>query len=137
MSFAGINYIAVVVAAAASFAFGFAWYAALGRRWMAALGKSRDELLPEGRHPWGVLVITGIAELVMAWMLAGLLGHLGSVDIKTGLIAAISLWVGFVATVMLVNHRFQRASWALTFVDGGHWLGVLLIQGAVLGAFGL
>ena len=137
MSFAGINYLAVIVAAVVSFGFGFAWYATLGKRWMAALGMSRDELLPDGKHPIGTLVLTLVAELVMAWMLAGLLGHLGSIDVKTGLIAGLSLWVGFVATVMLVDHRFQRASWALTLIDGGHWLGVLLVQGAVLGAFRL
>ena len=137
MSFAGINYLAVAIAAVASFAFGFAWYATLGKRWMAALGMSREELLPGGRHPWGTLVLTFIAELVMAWMLAGLLGHLGTIDVRTGLIAAVSLWVGFVATVMLVDHRFQRASWALSLIDGGHWLGVLLLQGVVIGAFGL
>jgi len=137
MSFAGINYLAVIVAAIASFGLGFAWYATLGKRWMAALGMSREELLPGGRHPWSTLVLTFIAELVMAWMLAGLLGHLGTIDIRTGLISAISLWVGFVATVMLVDHRFQRARWALSLIDGGHWLGVLLLQGAVLGVFGL
>ncbi len=99
-------------------------------------GHGPRRVLPGGKHSAGSLVLTFIAELVMAWMLAGLLGHLGSVDIKTGLIAAVSLWVGFVATVMLVDHRFQRASWALTLIDGGHWLGVLLVQGAMLGAIG-
>ncbi len=88
MSFAGISYLAVLVAAVVSFGFGFAWYATLGKRWMAALGMSRDELLPDGKHPIGTLVLTLVAELVMAWMLAGLLGHLGSIDVKTGLIAA-------------------------------------------------
>ncbi len=136
MSFAGISYIAVVVAAIAGFAFGFAWYAALGKRWMAALGKTREDLLPGGRHPVEAMSFSALAQLVMAWMLAGLLGHLGTVDVRTGLIAALALWVGFILTTTLVNHRFQRASWALTAIDTGHWLGVLLVQGAVLGAFG-
>lgn len=137
MSFAGINYLAVIIAAIASFLFGFAWYAMLAKRWMAALGMSREEVLPGGRHPRGTLVLTFIAELVMAWMLAGLLGHLGTIDIRTGLISGVSVWIGFIATVMLVDHRFQHARWALSLIDGGHWLGVLLVQGAVVGAFGL
>ena len=36
MAFSGVNYIAVLVAAAAGFAFGAVWYSALARRWMAA-----------------------------------------------------------------------------------------------------
>ena len=37
---------------------------------------------------------------------------------------------------MLVNHRFQGQGWKLTLIDAGHWLGVLLVMGAVLGLFG-
>jgi hypothetical protein len=32
---------------------------------------------------------------------------------------------------------FQGAKGALTVIDGGHWLGVLLIQGAILGWWGV
>ena len=137
MAFVGINYIAVVAAAVAGFLFGFAWYGILGNRWMAALGKTRDQLLPGGKAPVEAMVLTALAQLVMAWMLAGLMGHLGSIDISTGLVAALAVWVGFVLTTTIVNHRFQRASWSLTIIDGGHWLGVLLVQGFVLGVFGL
>jgi hypothetical protein len=34
---------------------------------------------------------------------------------------------------MTVNHAFQGAKRSLTLIDGGHWLGVLVLQGAVLG----
>lgn len=43
--------------------------------------------------------------------------------------------VGFVLTTLVVNHTFQQARRTLTLIDGGHWLGVLVIQGAVLGWF--
>jgi hypothetical protein len=35
-------------------------------------------------------------------------------------------------TSLIVNHAFQGAKRMLTLIDGGHWLGVLLIQSAVL-----
>ena len=38
-----------------------------------------------------------------------------------------------VMTTQIVNHRFQGLSWNLTLIDGGHWLGVLLVQGIVIG----
>ena len=40
MVFGGINYIAVLVAAVAAFAFGAVYYMALSGPWMAALGKT-------------------------------------------------------------------------------------------------
>jgi hypothetical protein len=38
---------------------------------------------------------------------------------------------------MGVNHAFGGAKPMLTLIDGGYWLAVLLIQGAVIGAFGV
>ena len=43
---------------------------------------------------------------------------------------------GFVATTITVNNAFQKRSFALTLIDGGHWLLVLLVQGTVLGLMG-
>lgn len=137
MAFAGINYLAVAVAAVAAFGFGFAWYGLLGQRWMAALGKSEAELRPGGRPPVAALALTFLAELLMAYMLAGVIGHLATHTLAGGLVTGLAVWAGFVLTTLLVGHRFQRARWALTAIDGGHWLGVLLIQGAVVGVMGV
>jgi hypothetical protein len=38
---------------------------------------------------------------------------------------------------MVVNYAFHGARHTLTLIDGGHWLGVLLIQGAILGFWGV
>ena len=53
------------------------------------------------------------------------------------MISAAFIWLGFVITTMVVNYAFHGARHALTLIDGGHWLGVLLIQGAILGWWGL
>lgn len=137
MAFEGINYLAVVVAMVASYAFGAAYYMALAKPWMAALGKTEAEV-KAGASPvtYGV---TAFAQLIMAFMLAGVMGHLGAVGMGPvgGLTTAFFVWLGFVATTLVVNHGFQGAKRALTVIDGAHWLGVLLIQGLVIGLFGL
>ena len=127
-----VNYIAVVVAAVAGFAFGSAWYMTLSKPWIAAAGLAEQ---PKPKPTPFIIAIA--AQLVMAWMLAGALGHLGDVSVVAGLITAALIWVGFVVTTMTVNHRFQGAPWALTLIDAGHWLGVLLVMGVVLGLFGV
>ena len=139
MSFAGINYLAVLAAAVAGWLFGAAWYAALARPWMAASGwRSREEMLGAagGRVSPLPFAVAFVAELVMAYFLAGLIAHLGAVGIRTGVITAFFAWLAFVATTISVNHRYMMKPWALTAIDAGHWLGVLLVMGVVLGAFG-
>ncbi len=139
MTFVGIDYLAVVVAAVASFAFGSAWYMVLGKAWMAALGKTEDEIKGAGKKmPVVPMVIAAIAQLVMAYMLAGVMGHLGAETMTAlgGLLTGLLVWVGFVVTALAVNHAFQGAKRALTLIDGGHWLGVLVVQGLVIGLFG-
>ena len=140
MAFAGINYLAVVIAAAASFLFGALWYGVLGKRWMAALGKTEADIKgKDGKGSILPFVIAIVSQLVMAYVLAGVMGHLGAggFTIRGGLISGVFIWLGFVLTTLATNHGFQGAKPSLTLIDGGHWLAVLLIQGAIIGAFGV
>ena len=52
--------------------------------------------------------------------------------LRNGLFSGLMIWAGFVMSSLVVNHQFQGAKGTLTFIDGGHWLGVLLIQSAVI-----
>lgn len=139
MQFAGLSYFAIVLAAVVSFMFGWLWYGVLfSKQWMGAVGKTEEDLKRQGPSP-APFVIAFIAQLVMAWVLAGVIGHLGpgEVTFKNAIIAAALIWAGFVITTLAVNQAFQGAKRALTLIDGGHWLGVLLLQGAVIGLVGV
>lgn len=139
MSFAGVNYIAIAAAAAASFLLGWLWYGVLFKhQWMAAIGKSEEECKDQ-EMPVGQMVVTFVALVVMALMLAGIMGHLGApgYTVRNGIISGAAVWLGFVITTMIVNHGFGGAKRALTVIDGGHWLAVLVVQGAVLGLLGV
>ena len=137
MAFAGMNYLAVFVAALAGFGVGAVWYGVFGKAWLDALGKSEDDIKGSGAAQALPFVTGLVADLVMAIMLAGLMGHLGNITIHGGLITGLFVWVGFVITTMGVNHAFSGASPKLTAIDGGHWLAVLLVMGAIIGAFGV
>ena len=132
MPFAGINYLAVIAAAVAGFGFGAVWYGMLGKHWMAAVGMTEQP-----KPAPAPFIISFVALLVMAWTLAGLIGHLGEVTIWRGIVSGFFAWLGFVAATLVVNHRFQGSPWKLTLIDGGHWLGVLLVMGFVIGLFGV
>lgn len=137
MAFAGGGHLAVLLGAVASWLFGALWYGLLGQAWMRALGKTKADLVgPSGRPSPMPFVIAFVAELLMAWTLAGLLFHMGPVTMRRALITAALIWLGFVLTTMLVNNTYARANPRLTAIDGGHWLGVLLVQALVIGALG-
>ncbi|MAZ17651.1 DUF1761 domain-containing protein [Oricola sp.] len=133
MSFGGANYIAILVAAVAAYLAGAIYYGWLGKTWMKAARIDPAEAkmsLP--------LMVTGfVCELVMAWVMAGVIGHFGDVTISTGLISGFLLWLGFMATTLTVNQRYQGFGWNLTIIDGIHWLIVALLMGGIIGAFGV
>ena len=133
MSFGGANYIAILAAAVAAYLAGAIYYGWMGKTWMKAA-----RIDPADAKMSPVLMATGfICELIMAWVMAGVIGHFGDVSIKTGLISGFLLWLGFMATTLTVNQRYQGFGWNLTLIDGVHWLIVALIMGGVIGAFGV
>lgn len=143
MNLGALNYWPILIAAVASFVFGALWYGMLGKQWMAARGLAAADMA-KAKAEMGTVptpyIIALVAQLLMAWMLAGVLLHLSRggmpMSIRAGMISGFFLWFGFVITTMAVNHAFQGARRSLTLIDGGHWLGVLLIQGAILGWWG-
>jgi len=145
MSFAGINYLAIVIAAVAAWVAGAVWYGVLAKPWVAAQGKTMEEFkaqqaaLRGSPLAYAPFIIAFVAELVMAWALAGVVGHLGAgqVTLRNGVISAFFLWVGFVVTTLAVNYAFAQRGVKLATIDAGHWLVVLLVEGAVIGAMGV
>ncbi len=137
MAFAGMNYWAILAAAVAGFLFGGAWYGILSKQWMAAIDKTMEDIQKTGMLV--PMLISGVCLLVMAWVLAGIMGHLGpgQITVRNGVISGAFCWLGFVATTIATNHAYQGAKRSLTLIDAGHWLGVLIVQGAVIGWLGV
>ena len=139
MQLVSMNVYAIVLAAIASFMFGWLWYDVLfSDAWLEACGKSREEVKGDTPSPTP-FIISFVGLVVMACVLAGILRHLGAgqVTLGRGVITGGFMWLGFVITTMVVNNAFRGAKPSLTLIDGGHWLGVLILQGAVIGWFGI
>ena len=133
MAFAGMNYLAILIAAVAGFAWGAAYYMTLSKQWLAAVGKAQPN---RAAAPF---VISFVALIVMAFVLAGSIGHLGpgNVTVTNGIISGLILWAGFIATTVFVNNAYPGRSYRLSAIDSIHWLGVVVIQGAIIGAMGV
>jgi hypothetical protein len=137
MAFAGLNILAIVIAAVAGFAWGAVYYIGLSKQWLAAVGRTREEV--HAKRSAAPFIVSIVGLIVMAWVLAGSIGHLGlgQVTLKNGIISGLFVWAGFVATTVFVNNAFGGRKYMLSVIDSIHWLGVLVIQGAVIGAMGV
>src|SRR5262249_62243723 len=128
---------AVRPGAGAGFPLAAAYYRSLPSFGLAAIGMPKQRLA-EKRSPLP-FVVSIVALLIMAWVLAGTMGHLGpgQVTPKNGVISGLFVWLGFVITTLSVNYAYGQRKPMLTALDGLHWLGVLVIQGAIIGAMGV
>ena len=133
-----INFIAVLAAAVASFIFGGVWYNLLSKPWLAALGWTEaDTCGPDGKKkmPAGPMIVGIIGQLIMAGGIDAVSTHIhgGPPTVFAGALTGAAIWFHFVVTTMAINYAFQKRKVMLNVIDGAHWLGVLLIQGLVIG----
>lgn len=137
------NFLVMLTAAVAAWLFGAMWYGTFGKQWVKAQGLTVDEFKAKQAAKAGKLsaripfVVAFIALLIMSYVLYGLMKHVAHTNplsVRTGLISAAFIWFGFILTTIAVNNVFTGRKTMLTIIDAGHWLGVMLILGAVLGA---
>lgn len=131
MGFTSFSPLAIVIAALLAFGFGFTWHRAVEKPWMTASGYGGRPALKPG--PLGIVFL---AQIVMAAALAGIVGHIGAVTIGNALITGILIWAGFVLTTIVVDHSYEARSRTLTYLNAGHWLGVIVIMSVVIGLVG-
>ncbi|ESR22563.1 DUF1761 domain-containing protein [Lutibaculum baratangense] len=131
MAAANTSTFAVLLAAAVGFLASFLWYKAFGTPWRLALGRAE----PMKTTPQ-TYVTAAVALLVMAYVLASLIGEAGRVTIESGVVIGAMAWLGFVATSIAVNDSFAGSPVTVTLIDAGHWLVVLSLMGATIGLLG-
>ena len=141
MAFLTVNWLSILIAAVAAWLFGAVYYTAVSKPWLAAMGKTMEQCQAEqaaksGLAKYAPFILAFVGEVIMAWALYGILVHLNTFTLRAGLISGALIWFGFVATTMAANNAFQGRKPMLTVIDAGHWLAVLLVIGAILGAFG-
>ncbi|HET9714819.1 MAG TPA: DUF1761 domain-containing protein [Pseudolabrys sp.] len=128
----------IILAAVLAWIFGALYYGILGRKWAAAQGKTVEQFRVESAGKStparsAPLVLSFVAELIMASALSGIMFHIGIYTLRAGAFSGLMCWIGFVLTTIVVNYTFASRGLALTAIDAGHWLGVLVIIGSVLG----
>jgi hypothetical protein len=126
----GINILAVLAAAASSFALGGLWYSPklFGTSWNRE--NAGNPKAAEG-HPARVFGVSFALSLVSAFAFAFLLGPEPplSLAVSRGLIVGLC----FVAASFGINYQFANRSNVLWAIDGGYHTAQFLLFGIILG----
>lgn len=137
MDFASINYLAVLVAALASFVLGMMWYSPLlfYKSWQKELGFSDEDL--EGAN---MFLIFGTAFLLMLLMSLGIalilsLRAESEVTWLFGLYHGLIIGFLFASTTLGINYLYQRRSFKLWAIDAFYQILCLAISGIIIGAW--
>ncbi len=133
-----INYLAVVVAAAASIILGFLWYGPLfGKPWMKLVGMTKEKIDADKKKGMGkTYALMTLGTLVMAYVLAHTtefaMTYTKTYGVTGGFMSGIWTWVGFVAPVKMGDQLWGNKPWKLFLIEGGYYLVSLVVMGIIL-----
>lgn len=134
MDIGSINYLAVVVAALATFVLGGLWYSPMlfGKAWMRANNFTEEDLRKFSKarmFGWSF-----VFSLVMALNLAMFLAGPGT-NTMWGATAGALAGFGWVAMAFGIVGLFENKSWAYILINGGYMTLAFVLMGAIIGAW--
>ncbi|MGH7674341.1 MAG: DUF1761 domain-containing protein [Gemmatimonadales bacterium] len=134
MPSADVNYLAVLAAAAATFALGALWYSPVlfAKAWMQAHGYSPEKLAAMQKRAGRAYAVSFACYLVMAFVLSLLVDFAGATTAVQGLWLGFLVWLGFAATLGLTAHMFSDKPLATYLIDVGYQLVHLIVMGVIL-----
>ena len=128
---AGMNWIAVVCAAAAYWLIGVIWYVALfGKIWAAGVQEHGVKLEQSGMG--SKMVGNFLCNLVAAFIMQRLIARTGIADLGHGLKLGAGVGLGFSATALTIQYLWESKPFKVWLIDGSyHFVGCLAL-GAIL-----
>jgi hypothetical protein len=130
-----MNFLAVVVAVFAGFAFGAVWYMTFSKQWMEAAGIKADA---NGR-PEGDKMAPYIMALVAMILVSGMMRHTFALSgIETfgkGLVSGVGIGLFFISPWIMINNGYTSRPFKLTLIDSGYATFGCAIIGAILTLF--
>jgi hypothetical protein len=130
-----MQYVAVLVAAAAAYGFGAIWYMTLSKPWIAAAGIECDANGKPVNSSAAPFVISALALIVVAGMMRHVFVMSGLDSPMDGLMGGFGLGAFVVLPWIVTNYAYSSRPRNLTLIDGGYALIGSTIIGIVLTLF--
>jgi hypothetical protein len=136
MSKIRLNWVAILVAAIASFIFEALWFSAFMKEWLAGIGRTREWLLsPAGITPAVQYATAIVCSIIAAAVLSICIQASGEQTARRGILCAVVLWFGFIATSWAKAYIFEVRTLQIYAIYTGYYLIELILMGAIVGAW--
>jgi hypothetical protein len=132
-----MEFLNVIVAAVASFAFGAVWYMSLAKPWMEAAGIECDETgtKPANQSDPIPYITSFLASIAVAGMMRHMFSLSGIDTLGKGLVAGFGIGLFLVTPWIATNYGFSGKPRKLLLIDGGYATFGCTIIGIVLTLF--
>ena len=131
-----LNWLAILVAALACFFFEAIWFSLFMIPWLEGVGRTHEYLTTVATISPAVQYVTAfLCSVVAATVLSVLTQISGPQSAKRGILIAILVWVGFVATTWAKEYVFEARTLEIYTINAGNSLIGLTILGAITGAW--
>ena len=124
-----VNYLAVIVAAVVVFILGWLWYSPLlfYKPWMRLRGLDPDAAMAGAKMPGAKLAIELLRCLVLAYIIAHLVGALGVSGWFGAVHFGLLLWIGFPVILLTGSVLWDNVPWKVAAIHAGDWLVKLVV----------
>jgi hypothetical protein len=135
MQTSGVNYVAVLVAAATYFVLGALWYSKplFASAWMKGVGRTEEQL--RASYSLWRLVWAFIGSFIAAYGIARILSWLPLVDMFTGVMAGLLAGICFALPAVATSDCMEGRPLKLTAVNVIYNIFGFVIIGVILGAW--
>jgi hypothetical protein len=131
-----INYLAVCLAAIASYVLGGLWYAVLfAKAWSKAYGFEEGEAIKLWKSPGATLSALLLGDLAGAFVIALLIVSLGVESAVQGVLIGFLLWLGAAGAYGLGAQMAAGRSLRGYVIDTGRQLASFVLMGGILGVW--
>jgi hypothetical protein len=135
MSTIRLNWVAILVAAIASFLFEALWFSVFMNEWLTGIGRTKEWLVASGLNPSIQYAVAIICSIIAAAVLSVCIQASGPQTARRGILCAIVVWFGFVATSWAKAYIFEVRTFQIFAIYTGYALIDLMLMGAIVGAW--
>jgi hypothetical protein len=136
MSKIRLNWVAILVAAIAAFIFEALWFSVFMNEWLTGIGRTREWLMSSAATTPAVQYATAIiCSIIAAAVLSVCIQVSGEQTARRGILCAVVLWFGFIATSWAKAYIFEVRTLQIYAIYTGYYLIELVLMGAIVGAW--
>ena len=129
------NYLAIAVAAVASFLFLGAWYTIFLDEWLTGIGRDRVWMAGAGVSQVLQCCTMLLAAALLATCISSFTQLTGPQTAVRGMKVAAGLWLGCVLPIRATESAFEIRSYTWFAINMGFWLLTMVLMGAIVGGW--